>query len=116
MSRNKLLRLLTSLGIGKVDAEVYLYLATNGSKKGVELSQELNLYKQQVYRSVKKLQKLGLVEASLKRPALFTALTIEDSLDSFRETKLEEAEFIKKKKDELLSRWQNITKKNSKKL
>jgi sugar-specific transcriptional regulator TrmB len=107
------LRLLISLGIGKADAEVYLYLVTNGPRKGRELSQELNMYKQQIYRSLKKLQKIGLVKKPLKRPALFTAITIEDSLDSFRETKLEKAEFIKEKKEELLSRWRNITKKNS---
>jgi sugar-specific transcriptional regulator TrmB len=107
------LRVLISLGIRRVDAEVYLYLATRGPKKGRELSKELNIYKQQLYRSLKKLQKKRLVKASLEHPALFTAVTIEDSLNSFRETKLEEAQFIKEKKDELLSMWRNITKKNS---
>ena len=62
MSRNKILRLFIGLGIGKVDTEVYLYLVTNGPKKGRELSEELNFNKQQVYPSLKRLQKLGLVK------------------------------------------------------
>ena len=114
MSRNKLLKLLVILGIRRVDAEIYLYLATNGPKKGRELSEELHMYKQKLYRSLKSLQKKGLVKASSEYPATFTAITVEDSLDSFRETKLHEAQFIEERKDELLSRWQSIIKNDSK--
>ena len=112
MNRNKLLRVLIDLGIRRVDAEIYIYLAVNGPKIGRELSKELNMNKQQLYRSLKKLQKKGLVKASLEHPALFTAITIEDSLNSFKETRLEEALFIKENKDELLSRWKTIIKQN----
>ena len=111
MSRDKLLRVLISLGIGRVDAEIYLFLATGGPKKGRTISNELKINKQQLYRGLKKLQKKGLVKASLKRPASFTAITIEDSLNSLRETKLDEAQFIKEKKDELLSKWKTTIKK-----
>jgi sugar-specific transcriptional regulator TrmB len=102
-----------SLGIGKVDAEVYLHLATNGPKKGRELSKELDMYKQKLYRSLKNLQKKGLVKASPEYPATFTAITVEDLLDTFREIKLEEAQFMKEKKDELLARWQSLLKNDS---
>lgn len=111
MNRNKLLRVLVSLGIRRLDAEVYLHLATTGPKKGRELSNELKMYKQQLYRSLKNLQKKGLVKASPEHPASFTAVTIEDALNSFREVRLEEAQLIKEKKDELLSRWKATIKK-----
>ena len=104
-----------NLGIGKVDAEVYLHLATNGPKKGRELSEELDMYKQKLYRSLKNLQKKGLVKASPEYPATFTAITVEDLLDTFREIKLEEAQFIKEKKEKLLSRWKTIIEKNHQK-
>ena len=48
------------------------------------------------------------MQASPEHPALFTAVTIEDALNSLREVKLEEAQLIKQKKAELLSRWQSI--------
>ena len=114
MSNEQLLKVLISLGIKRLDAEVYLLLATSGPKKGRTISNELKINKQQLYRSLKNLQKKGLVKASLEYPVLFTAATIEDAFDSFRETKLEEAQFIIEKKDELLLKWQTIMKKNNK--
>ena len=113
MNRNKLLRILISLRIRKVEAEVYLHLIATGPKKGRELSNELKMNKQQIYHSLKNLRKKGLVKASPKHPALFIAVTIEDALNSFRERKLEEAESLKEKKEELLSRWQSMMNKNS---
>jgi sugar-specific transcriptional regulator TrmB len=108
-----MLRVLLSLGIRRLDAEVYLHLATKGPSKGRELSNELKMNRQQLYRSLKNLRKKGLVKASIEHPTLFTAVIIEDVLDSFIEAKLEEAQSIKEKKDELLSRWQSMINKNS---
>ena len=113
MNCNKLLIVLERLGIRRVDAEVYIHLEARGPKKGRELSKELRMNKQPLYRSLKRLRKKGLVKASLKRPASFTAVTIEDVLDSFGEAKLEEARVIKEKKDELLARWQSLLKNDS---
>lgn len=103
-----LLKVLVSLGIRKVDAEVYLFLATEGPKKGRDIADALKMYKQQLYRSLKNLQEKGLVKASLERPARFSAVSFENVLDSFKEAKLEETKFIEEKKDELLSRWRSI--------
>jgi len=83
--------------LGRLDAEVYLYLATREPKKGRNISNEPRINKHQLYCSLKNLRKKGLVKASLEHLALFTAVTIEDALNSFRETKLEEAEFLKEK-------------------
>jgi sugar-specific transcriptional regulator TrmB len=109
----QLLRVLVSLGIRRLDAEVYLHLATWGPKKGRTISNELKINRQQLYRSLKNLKTKGLVKASLEHPAIFTAITIEDAFDSIRETKLEEAQSIIEKKDELLSRWEAVIKKEN---
>jgi sugar-specific transcriptional regulator TrmB len=114
LNSEQLLRVLVSLGIRRLDAEVYLFLVTNGPKIGRTISNELKINRQQLYRSLKKLKKKGLVKASLEQPAIFTAITIEDVFDSIRETRLEEAQFIMEKKHELLSRWEAVMKKNSK--
>lgn len=55
------------------------------------------------------------MKGATEHPSIFTAITIEHSLDSFRESKLEEAQFTKEKKDELLSRWKTIIEKNQQK-
>jgi sugar-specific transcriptional regulator TrmB len=108
-----MLRLLISLGIGKVDAEVYLYLATTGPKKGRKLCNELKMDKQKLYRSLRRLKEKGLVKASSEHAATFAAITVEESLDYYLEAKLEEAQYIKEKKDELLSRWRSMINNNS---
>ena len=112
MSHEGLNEILIGLGIKRLDAEVYLYLATRGPKKGRTISDELKINRQRLYRSLRNLQKKGLVKASLEHPAIFTAVTIEDAFNSFRETRLEEAQLIIEKKDELLSKWRTIIKKN----
>ena len=104
LNYNKILRLLISLGIRKLDAEIYLFLVNEGPNKARLMSNELKINKQQLYRSLKRLQKKGLVKASNGHPSNYAATTVEDSLNSFRKTKLGEAQFIKEKKDELLSR------------
>ena len=113
MNREQLLRALISLGIKRLESEIYIFLVTNGSKKAKQISIDLDLYIQQVYRSLKKLQKIGLVKKSPSRPILFSAIPVEDSLNSFRENKLEEAEFLKENRDKLLSNWKTLIKKNS---
>ena len=111
MNSEQLLRVLVSLGIRRLDAKVYLHLATRGPKKGRVISNELEINKQQLYRSLKKLKKEGLVKTTLEHPAIFTAISIEHVFDSIKETKLEEAQLIIEKKDELLSRWEAVMKK-----
>ena len=113
MESEQLLRVLVSLGIRRLDAEVYLFLTTRGPEKGRLISNELKIKKQQLYRRLKNLQKKGLIKPSVDHPAVFTAVTIEDAFDSIREAKLEEAHSIIEKKDELLSRWKAVMKKNS---
>ena len=112
MNREQLLRALISLGLEGLESQIYIFLVTNGSTKAKQISIELNLYIQQVYRSLKKLQKMGLVNKSSSRPILFSALPVEDSLNSVRESKLEEAEFLLENKDKLLSKWKTMLEKD----
>jgi sugar-specific transcriptional regulator TrmB len=113
LNQNKLLQVLVSLGVKRFDAEIYLFLLTKGPKKGREISRDLNISEQQVYRGLKNLRKKNLIKAFPEYPVLFTAVTIEEAFNSFKEAKLEEVQFIKEKRDELLSRWQIMLKKNS---
>jgi sugar-specific transcriptional regulator TrmB len=113
MNLKQLSMVLIMLGIEGLESQIYIFLVTNGSKKAKQISIELNLYIQQVYRSLKKLQKIGLVKKSSSRPMLFSAVPVEDLLNSFRESKLEEAEFLKENRDKLLSKWKTLIEKNS---
>jgi sugar-specific transcriptional regulator TrmB len=107
------LETLVSFGTKRLDAQVYLFLAKAGPLEGRDIAGALKLYKQQLYRSLRSLKCKGCVEATLERPARFSAVPLEKVLDLFMKTKMEQAEDLKERRDELLSSWRSIIKKNS---
>jgi sugar-specific transcriptional regulator TrmB len=108
MSQEKVLKVLSDLGLTRLDSKIYIYLAKNGPKEGKEISRALKVQRPQLYRSLKTLQKKAIVSATLERPAKFSAVSFERAVDLFIRTKLEEAQKIQNEKSELLSSWQGI--------
>jgi len=108
LGQERVLKTLTNLGLTQLDSQVYIYLAKKGPQKGKEISKALKVQKQQLYRSLKKLQSKAIVSATLEHPARFSAVSFEKVLDLFIRTKLEEAQSIQHEKIELLSSWQAI--------
>jgi sugar-specific transcriptional regulator TrmB len=108
LSQERVLKTLSDLGLTRLDSQVYIYLAKRGPQKGKEISKALKVQKQQLYRSLKKLQSKAIVSATLEHPARFSAVSFEKVLDLFIRAKLEEAQNIQHDKTELLSSWQAI--------
>jgi sugar-specific transcriptional regulator TrmB len=95
-------------GLKRTDAQVYIYLAKKGPHKGRDLSNALKLPKQQLYPCLKCLQSKGIVNATLERPALFSAVPFEKVLNLLIKAKMEEAQRMQQDKDEALSDWQSM--------
>jgi len=110
MSHEMLLKTLVGLGLKEVDAEVYLLLAKEGSQNGRNIAEALKLYKQQLYRSLKRLQGKNIVSATPERPASFSAVPLENILDFWIEVKKEQALALQEGKERLLSSWKTIVK------
>ena len=108
-----LLKALVSLGLTEIDAEIYLLLAREGPQKGRNVAEVLKLYKQQLYRSLKRLQKKGVINATLERPARFSAVSLEKILDFLIEAKKEQALTLQANREELLSTWRSMNEKDS---
>jgi len=109
LSIERVLKILEGFGFSRIDAEVYVYLAKKGPKKGRELANALQVTKQQLYPSLKNLKNKGIVTASLERPALFSAVAFEQVLELLIEIKVEQAKAIKETKKELLDSWRSIS-------
>ena len=109
-----LLKALVSLGFTRIDAEIYLFLANAGPQKGRNIGEALNLYKQQLYRSLKRLQEKGMVSSTLERPARFSAVSLEKVLEFLIEAKKEQLLALQESKEELLSSWRTIVKRRQK--
>jgi sugar-specific transcriptional regulator TrmB len=108
-----MIRSLKDLRFRKVDVEVYFCLARMGPQKGRNLSNLLGLHRQRLYRSLKRLQRRGIVFSSAKHPVIFSAIPFENVLDLFLEEKREQAKALIESKDELLSSWRSIVEKDS---
>jgi sugar-specific transcriptional regulator TrmB len=112
LSLERVLRTLEGFGLKRVDAEVYIYLAKRDPQKGIDIADALKIRKQQLYPILKTLQDKGVVTASPEHPALFSAIAFEKALDLLVEAKMEQAKAIKETKEELLSSWRSMTKRD----
>ena len=62
-----MLKTLESLGFRHLEAEVYVYLTKNDPQKAQEIAQALETYRRQLYRSLKILQRQGMVNAKSRQ-------------------------------------------------
>jgi sugar-specific transcriptional regulator TrmB len=107
LSKEWMVKTLESLGLKHLDAEVYVYLAQNYPQKAKDISEALETYKRQLYRSLKSLQRKGMISASQERPARFSAVSFDKVLDQFIEANREEAQRIEENKEQILSMWRS---------
>jgi sugar-specific transcriptional regulator TrmB len=107
LSKEWMLKTLESLGLKRLDAEVYVYLVQNNPQKARDLAKALETYERQLYRSLRKLQRKGMVSASQERPTYFSAVSLDKVLDRFSEANREAAQFIEDNKDQLISMWRS---------
>ena len=103
-----MLETLAGFGLKPSDAHVYVFLAKKGPHTEKDLCNILTMPKHQVYQCLRNLENRGIVNATLERPAQFTAAPFEKVLDLLTKAKLEEAERTRQDKDEALSDWQSL--------
>ncbi len=102
-----MLKTLESLGLKRLDAEVYVYLVQNDPQKANDIAEALEMYKWQLYRSLRKLQCKGMVNANQEHPAWFSAVSLDKVLDRFMQVNREEANFIEDNREQIISLWRS---------
>ena len=113
MSLERVLRALESLGLERVDAEVYVFLSTQGFHNIKSIAEALHMRKQQLYQILKNLQSRGIVNVSHELPEYFSAVRIEEIIDNIINAKKEQAITLQQSKEELLLRWRALTNKSN---
>ena len=108
MSEKDILKFLQNLGFSKREIQVYLFLAKSGAQSTSFVAKRLKMERVQAYRTFKKLQEKGFIEATLERPTRFTVVPFEVLLETYIETKKSEVEHLNIQKKDLLSSWQNL--------
>jgi sugar-specific transcriptional regulator TrmB len=107
LSREWMLKTLENLGLKHLDAQIYIYLAQNDPQKAKAIAEALETYKRQLYRSLKRLQRKGMISTSQERPARFSAISFDKVLDQFIKANREEAQRIEENKEQILSMWKS---------
>jgi sugar-specific transcriptional regulator TrmB len=103
LSLERVIKALIGLGLSRVDAEVYVYLAKKGPQKPVDLTKALNYNKKKIYSSLKNLRTKGLVS---KDRTIFSALPFEEALDLLIKMEKEQAQAMQESREELLTIWE----------
>jgi sugar-specific transcriptional regulator TrmB len=93
---------LTQLGLTVLEARIYLALCTYGTLNTKELSKLTKTAQPDTYRVLTKLQKKGLIEKIIKKPAEFKAAPIETSVSSLLQKKKAEYDDLKVKTNQLI--------------
>jgi len=113
MSKERVLKAIMDLGLSEVDAQVYVYLALNGPCKAREVVDKMDVYKEQLYRSIKNLKEKDIVFASVGVPAEFSAIPFGEVLDLLAMIKKRQAEALKAINEFLMDNWKSMLEQNN---
>jgi sugar-specific transcriptional regulator TrmB/CBS domain-containing protein len=108
-SEKDISKFLQILGLSKREIQVYMFLAKSGVQSTSSVAKRLKMERVQAYRTFKKLQEKGFIEATLERPTRFTIVPFETLLDAFINSKKSEIAKLNRQKDSLMSTWQAIS-------
>lgn len=109
MSEKDVTRFLQILGLSKREIQVYMFLAKCGVQSTSFVAKRLKMERVQAYRTFKKLQEKGFIEATLERPTRFTIVPFEALVDSFINTKRNEVSSLTEQKQSLITAWKSIS-------
>ena len=100
-----MLKILESLGLDRLDAEIYVYLSKREQRKAKNIAEDLKRCKRQTYRSLRSLQLKGLITSSIGRPAEFSAVCFEKVLNIFATTNRDIVDRIEGNREQIISLW-----------
>ncbi|HSV48817.1 MAG TPA: helix-turn-helix domain-containing protein [Candidatus Acidoferrales bacterium] len=109
MSEKDVTRFLQILGLSKREIQVYMFLAKSGVQSTSFVAKRLKMERVQAYRTFKKLQEKGFIEATLERPTRFTIVPFSTLVDNFITAKKNEVVNLSDQKQNLLTAWSSIS-------
>ena len=86
-----------------------MFLAKSGVQSTSFVAKKLKMERVQAYRTFKKLQEKGFIEATLERPTRFTIVPFETLLETFINAKVSEIASLNEQKEKLMSTWRAIS-------
>jgi sugar-specific transcriptional regulator TrmB len=104
---------LMGLRLTLLQAKTYLALATLGKADIKTISKASNVARQDIYRIMRTLQKLGLAEKMITTPVMYKATPIKDGVSILLQHRTREYTELQKKTRKLVNNFQNNSQKNN---
>jgi sugar-specific transcriptional regulator TrmB len=101
---------LVKFGLLKNEAKVYLYLARAGEKKAGEVAEAVSLHRTETYRTLRDLEKKGIVFSIFEKPIKFTAIPLDKAIDILVDVEKVKIRLLEKEKETLMNLWLSIPK------
>jgi sugar-specific transcriptional regulator TrmB len=103
LSQEQVIKILSGLGLTRLDSKIYIYLVKKGPAKVTDISRGLKVQKQQLYLSLKKLGTKGIIKSTFEQPTQFSAVNLTEAFEIFMKLKLTEAQSLEEDKNEILA-------------
>jgi sugar-specific transcriptional regulator TrmB len=104
LSLDRIIKALVDLGLSRVEAEVYVFLAKKGPLKVETLEKFLNYKKNQIISSLKTLKDKKLVFSEVEE---YVALPFEEALELLIEQGKKKAKELQNNRENLIDTWKN---------
>lgn len=102
---------LRDFGLTKNESKIYVYLSKVGPKKAIDISKDEKIPRTETYHLLTNLEMKGIVQPSIQKPTRFSAVTIEQAIESIiqnQQKKIEELKILKNDMVDLWNSFQNI--------
>src|SRR3989304_2584527 len=86
-----------------------MFLAKSGFQSTSFVAKRLKMERVQAYRTFKKLQEKGFIEATLERPTRFAIVPFEKLMEAFINSKMSEIAGLNEQKESLITIWRAIS-------
>ena len=94
---------LVSLGLTRLDAQVYVFLTKKGPQAENYLASAMKITEQQLHLSLKNLHEKGFITSKTENQTVFSAVPLEKVIDNIVKAKTEETQRIQQYRESLLS-------------
>ena len=101
---------LARYGLSQNEIRAYLYLAKADEKKAVEIAEAISLHRTEAYRTLRDLEKKGIVLSTFEKPLRFAAVPLDKAIERLIETEKTKLKLLEKEKDDLIQLWSSMPK------
>ena len=99
---------LTTFGLTKTQAKVFIYLGKYGSKTSPEVCKDLKLPRTETYHILNILTNRGIVVTEFSHPTKFSALPIEKAITVMIKSEQTKINMLEERKQEITNLWKQI--------